>query len=176
MRTLYTISYPEISTEASAFIEAFRREHDLPYRDVVAPHFTMVFACAAMEEADYTHHVEAISGASIAISFSCRYAMLGADDSDKTAYVFLVPDEGYAAISMLHDRLYAGLLAPFLRLDLPYIPHITIGTMPDRRAAKALCDELNSRTLRIDGQLRELTVGALEDGKLHNLSSHRLGA
>jgi len=32
MPTLYTVSYPDVSPEASTFIEAFRREHDLPYR------------------------------------------------------------------------------------------------------------------------------------------------
>jgi hypothetical protein len=45
--------------------------------------------------------------------------MPGADDEDETAYVFSVPDEGFSAVSILHDRLYTGILAPFLRLDIP---------------------------------------------------------
>ena len=101
--------------------------------------------------------------------------MLGADDFDDTAYVFLVPDEGYSGISLLHDRLYTGVLQPFLKLDVPFVPHITIGTMKNRVAAKALCDKLNRHGVRIEGSLRALTIGALEDGKLRNLSSHTLG-
>jgi hypothetical protein len=56
----------------------------------------------------------------------------------------------------------------------PFIPHITIGTLRDRAATKALCDELNREGVRVEGALRALTIGALEDGKLKNLSSHKL--
>lgn len=174
MPTLYTVGYPEVSPEASSFMESFRREHDLPYRDVVAAHFTMVFGCKTLQIAEYTTHVSAIASQSRAVRFSCRYAMLGADDFDDTAYVFLVPDEGYSGLSLLHDRLYTGVLGPLLRLEVPFIPHITIGTLKDRAAAKMLCDELNRDGVRVEGFLRTLTVGALEDGRLNALSAHPL--
>ena len=175
MSTLYTVSYPEVSPEASSFMEQFRRGHDLPYRDVVAAHFTMVFGCKTVELPKYTSHVASVARQSEPISFSCRYAMLGTDDFDETAYVFLVPDEGYSGISLLHDRLYTGVLQPFLRLEVPFIPHITIGTLKDRSAAKALCDELNRSGVCVEGSLRALTIGALENGKLRDLSVHALG-
>ncbi len=101
--------------------------------------------------------------------------MLGADDFADSAYVFLVPDEGYAGISLLHDGLYTGLLQPFLRLEVPFIPHITIGTLKDRAATKALCDELNREGVLVEGTVRTLTVGALEEEKIKNLSAHVLG-
>lgn len=175
MPTLYTVSYPEVAPEALSFMEQFRHEHDLPYRDVVAAHFTMVFGCKTLGLPDYTKHIAAVARQSEPIRFCCKYAMLGSDDFDDSAYVFLVPDEGYSGISLLHDRLYTGLLQPFLRLDVPFIPHITIGTLKDRSAAKVLCDELNRSGVCIEGSLRALTIGALEDGKLKNLSSHALG-
>ena len=175
MPTLYTVSYPEVAPEALSFMEQFRQVHDLPYRDVVAAHFTMVFGCKTIELPDYTKHVAAIARLSEPIRFSCKYAMLGTDDFDDIAYVFLVPDEGYAGISLLHDRLYTGLLRSFLKLEVPFIPHITIGTLKDRSAAKVLCDELNRNGVHIEGSLRALTIGALEAGKLKNLSSHALG-
>jgi hypothetical protein len=174
MPTLYTVSYPEVSLEASSFMEQFRHAHDLPYRDVVVAHFTMVFGCKTIELPDYTRHIAAVATQSKSIRFSCKYAMLGTDDLDDSAYVFLVPDEGYSSISLLHDRLYTGLLQPFLRLEVPFIPHITIGTLKDRAAAKALCDELNRSGVHIEGSLRALTIGSLEDGKLKNLSAHAL--
>ena len=175
MPTLYTVSYPEVAPDASAFMERFRQDHDLPYRDVVAAHFTMVFGCKSVEVPDYTMHIAAVARQAEPVRFCCRYAMLGADDFDDTAYVFLVPDEGYSGISLLHDRLYTGVLQPFLKLDVPFVPHITIGTMKNRVAAKALCDKLNRHGVRIEGSLRALTIGALEEGKLRNLSSHTLG-
>jgi hypothetical protein len=142
---------------------------------VVAPHFTLVFGLAGMNECDYLGHVENIAAKAEPIPFHCRYAMLGADDSDDTAYVFLVPDEGNSAIALLHDRLYTGLLAPHLRLDLEYVPHMTVGACGDRGEAKALCDALNSQGVSIAGRLKAVTVAALEDGRIGNIAAFRLG-
>ena len=172
---LYTVAYPSVASSDATFIEQFRRAHDLPYRDVVAAHFTLVFGCEALPATEYVTHIQTIADSATPVHFSCRYAMLGADHQDDTAYVFLVPDEGYSAISLLHDRLYTGALQPYLKRGVPFIPHITIGTMKDWNVAKALCDDLNRKGVRIDGSLQSVTVGALENGRLRELSSHRLG-
>jgi 2'-5' RNA ligase superfamily len=176
MRTLYTVSYPEVSDADRERIEAFRRVHDLPYRDVIAAHFTMVFGVRNFDEDLYSKHVAAVANSSGPIEFTCRYAMLGADDADDTAYVFLVPDEGYSSVSLLHDRLYTGPLQQFHRLDIPYIPHITVGTMSDRAEAKELCNRLNQEGVSISGRLTTLTVGALSEGRFANLQQLRLAA
>src|SRR5262245_52203029 len=117
------------------FIRAFRARHDPEFCHLVAPHYTLAFGCEAIAEESYVQHVAEIAAATAPIRFACRYAALGADDVDDMAYVFLVPDEGNAAIARLHDRIYSGPLAPHLRLDLPYVPHITIGRTRDRRLA-----------------------------------------
>ena len=101
--------------------------------------------------------------------------MLGNDDETDIAYVFLVPDQGNAEISLLHDRLYTGILRPYLRLDLPCVPHITIGTTPSRNEAKQLCDELNQDGVLVEGSLTKLTVGFVDGGKFQNISAHALG-
>ncbi len=174
MRTLYTLAYPVLGEADKSFIERFRHEHDVGNREVVSPHFTLVFGCSVVAEAEYLQHVQAVASVSAAVRFSCRYAMLGADDQAETGYVFLVPDEGYGALSLLHDRLYTGVLSLHLRLDLPFIPHITIGTLADRRAAKQLCDDLNQQGLDINGTVNALTVGAMEHGKINNLATFPL--
>lgn len=173
---LYTVAYPELDASDGEFIRAFRDEHDLPYRDVVAPHFTLVFGCDEITEAAYLKHVEMVATKVSPIAFRCRYAQLGDDASDDTAYVFLVPDEGYSGLSLLHDALYSGPLVGHLRLDVPFIPHITIGTLKDPREAKGLCDELNRRGIDIGGTVDRVTVGALEDGKLRDVDSFPLGS
>ena len=176
MPTLYTVSYPEVSDSDRERIEAFRRAHDVPYRDLIAAHFTMVFGVRDFDEDAYIKHVAAIARASGSIEFTCRYAMLGADDADDTAYVFLVPDEGYSSVSLLHDRLYTGPLEQFHRLDIPYIPHITIGTLQDRAEARELCARLNRDGVNISGRLNSLTVGALAGGEFVNLQRLALAA
>jgi 2'-5' RNA ligase len=175
MQRLLTVCYPELAPRASAFVTEFRRRHDAPRHERIQAHFTLVFGCTALGVDEFTSHVAAVAKTSRPIHFSCKYAMLGNDDESEVAYVFLVPDEGNAEISLLHDRLYTGLLRPHLRLDLPYIPHITIGTTTGREEAKQLCDELNRDGVSIQGSLLRLTVGHVEDGKFQNLSSHALG-
>jgi 2'-5' RNA ligase len=175
MPRLLTVSYPELPPRAAAWVDEFRKLHDAPRQERVQPHFTLVFGCDAVGVAEYTRHVAAVARASGPIRFACKYAMLGNDDENDTAYVFLVPDQGNAEISLLHDRLYTGVLRPHLRLDLPYIPHITIGTLGSRQEAKLICDELNRVGVSVEGALSNLSVGFVEDGRFKNLSTHALG-
>ncbi len=170
---LYTVAYIDVSPSAGAFIAAFRAEHD-PHVSVVDAHFTMLFGCKAISEEEYNTHVASIAQATKQIRFRCRYAMLGADDIDETAYVFLVPDEGNSDISLLHDHLYTGLLAEHLRLEFPFIPHITVASTQDWKLAKDWCDSLNTTGLDIQGVIRSLTVGVLKDGKLQTIAEHQL--
>lgn len=176
MRTLYTVSFPEIAAADSAFIEDLRRRYDLPNSDIVAAHFTLVFGVQDATDDEYIGHVRAAAASSAAIPFTCRYAMLGADAVGDAAHVFLVPDEGYSAISLLHDRLHAGPLERLLRLDIPYVPRITIATLRDRKQAKQLCDQLNRAGLSITGTLRFLTVGSMHERKFANRFAVQLGA
>lgn len=176
MRSLLTVAFPDVAEPAANFMHKFRQANSPASRIESAAHFTLVFACSALAEERYIAHVAQVAKNTKPIRFVCRYAMLGADDADERAYVFLVPDEGYAAVSVLHDRLYTGPLAPYLRLDLPYTPHITIGITHDRHQAKALCDELNREGLHVQGGIRELTVGTVHEGKFQSMTSHRLDA
>lgn len=137
----------------------------------MANHFTLVFGCRDIEQSDYIAHVQGIAATWKPISFVCRYAMLGTDDTSDQAHVFLVPDEGFSGISLLHDQLYTGLLASALRLDLPFMPHMTIGRLSDRPTAKTLCDRLNTEGISIDGSLDTLTICALENGRILDLAS-----
>lgn len=171
---LYTLAYPTLTASDRAFIDRLRGEHDPLYRDVVAPHFTLVFGSAAVAEEEYLRHGAAVAGETQAVPFCCRYAMPGADPQSETAYVYLVPDEGYAGLSLLHDRLYRGVLEQQLRLDIPYVPHITVATLSERHAAKRLCDELNEQGLQIAGSVEAITVAALQGGKIVDLAAFPL--
>jgi len=171
MSTLYTLCYPSLTEADRLFIDEFRREHDIPFRDVVAPHFTMVFGFGDLPIAAYCEHVAKVAHSQIAIDFSIRYAMLGDDASNGNFYVFLVPDEGYSGISKLHDKLYEGPLAPALRLDIPYIPHIGIATIPDAVRVKGLCDELNATGINIQGKINAITVSSYDGSKITDIES-----
>ena len=170
MRNLFTLAYPRLSEKDTKFIEEFRRLHD-GHHALVRAHFTMVFGCSGVDERAYLEHVREVARLSRPVPFVCRYAMLGADHEGGRAYVFLVPDEGYSGISRIHDALYRREMAAFLRLDIPYVPHITLGSSADRAAMKTRCDELNQSELSVHGSLEALTVVAQEDGSLVDVGS-----
>lgn len=97
------------------------------------------------------------------IQFAVKCAALGKDHLSGFTHVFLVPDQGYSDILKLHDRLYTGLLAPELRLDLPFIPHLTIASSVDAHICKELAQGINSRDISIHGVIGNLDITLLKD-------------
>lgn len=166
---LYTLAYPTISTEDERSIEAFRGCHDLPYVDVVKAHFTLVFGVDAIEYDCFRRHVEGVASTCSSIEFRCRYAMLVKDHEQEIYHIFLIPDEGNSEILRIHDKLYQGPLKPHLRLDIPFIPHITIATLTDPADAKQLCNELNENGVSIAGSIDRLTISLLDGKQIEDL-------
>ncbi len=165
IRPLYTVAFPQLAPADRAWLEKLRSRHDPAASRTIAAHVTLVFAWQELAEARYRDHLARVAGGTAPISFCLRYAMLGPDAGGERAHVFLVPEEGFSAVSRLHDRLYAGPLAPALRLDLPFVPHVTVATTPDRQQAKRLCDSLNAEGLAITGSLDLLTLVAVDAGR-----------
>jgi 2'-5' RNA ligase len=174
MDTLYTLAYPSLSLRDQHFIDAYREKHDAAFRDVVAPHFTMLFGCDSVPPVKYEAHVLDVAARAAQIRFVCRYAMTCNDVDNDNYYAFLVPEEGYSAIARLHDELYRGVMAPFLRLDAPYIPHIAVATAKDAQHILQLCSELNSKGLEIEGRIEALTVCSYAEGKIYNGRTYTL--
>jgi 2'-5' RNA ligase len=174
MDALLTIAFPDLDQSDQEYWEAYKNLHSSASRSSVGLHFTLAFANSKVAETLYCAHIAAVATATPRVEFVCNYAMLGADDEDDRAYVFLVPDEGYASISLLHDRVYTGPLESFLRLDLPYVPHITVATLNDRKLAKKLCDELNHQGVCLKGSLTKASVGHIRDGLFSTRSEYTL--
>lgn len=173
-RQLYTVAFPELSPEAASFVERVRSEHGGDQPSYLAAHFTLVFGSGLLGEDEYARHVAAVAATQSPIEFTCRCATLGVDGERGKAHVFLVPDEGFAAITRLHDALYSGPLAAAERLDLPYIPHMTVGTMDDSRRAKKVCLQINEAGVCVPGRLTALVVGALGPQGFEVRSRHAL--
>jgi hypothetical protein len=87
-----------------------------------------------------------------------------------------VPDEGHSDIVKLHDRLYEGELAPHLRLDIPFIPHIGIANAIDPKACKELADDLNGREFVVEGSIEALDVVSYDGEKVTTIERIALEA
>lgn len=160
---LYTVAFFDLPLAQAERVQAFRAAHD-PQFPVIGPHFTLLFGARGLPTAAYLDHVAAVARESPPIDFVCRQATLGADVQGDRTHVFLVPDEGQGALRLLHDRLYQGLLRPFLRWQTPFVPHITIGSTQDVGRARRLCDDFNVAGLQVAGRITGLTPGVLRQG------------
>ncbi|MFN3569843.1 MAG: 2'-5' RNA ligase family protein [Polaromonas sp.] len=170
---IFTLAMPRWSADVQAVVQQFRRAHD-PQFELVEPHFTLVFG-AALEAEPCIAHVRAVAQSSAPIPFKLSHAMLYFT-GDGPAHVFLVASEGAAGLTRLYRQLYGGLLAPSLRLDKPFIPHITIAAVEDPAAALQIADDWNAQGIGLSGEIDALTTGRITDGRFHILAETRLWA
>ncbi len=168
---LLCLAYPRLSDVDAKLISNFRREHDKKYVDVVDAHWTMIFpgSSEGIEQDDLEGHIGAISEDSAPVDFTCRYALVYDDDGCDDYYIFLVPDEGFSGISLLHDRLYSDFMRAKLRLDIPYVPHIGIATSKDREELHELATEWNCKGHEISGTIDELTLSSYDGSQVADL-------
>lgn len=168
---LLCLGYPRLSEVDTRLIRNFRRKHDKKYVDVVDAHWTMIFpgSSEGISQDDLERHIQAVAEDSAPVGFTCRYALVYGDDGCDDYYIFLVPDEGFSGISLLHDRLYSDFMRPKLRLDIPYVPHIGIATGKDREELHDLATEWNRKGHEIGGTIDELTLSSYDGGQVSDL-------
>jgi len=111
-------------------LDAFRARYD-PRFEVAPPHLTLVFPFQGVDEGALRDHIRRVTASWPAFEVRFRGVTVSWDD-----FVLLLVEEGREAVIGLHDALYSvgfalraetGVLAPFLRHDLPFEPHLTLG-------------------------------------------------
>jgi hypothetical protein len=155
--SLLVVAYPDLDPKDQAWIQAIRARHD-PHVGLIAPHVTLVFPNDAIDATLLQEHAEQVCQAFGAFRFLARVALIVRDQFSPLPHLFLVPDEGFSQIVRLHDALYRGPLAESLLLDVPFIPHLTIGAFETSAAAKAQADAINSERFVIDAAIERMSV------------------
>lgn len=174
--SLYLVAFPTLSVPDFAWIQALRARYDVERHALIEPHITLVFGTTALSPRALAAHAKTQLRRLPPIALNLRSAQAVKDPLSDNTQVYLLPDEGRDALTALHDRLYRGPLAPELRHDIPYIPHITIVTSEDVAACQTLTDELNRQRLDIAGTVDALELVALENGRVRQLETIGLGA
>lgn len=152
------IAYPKLKQDDFDLIQGYRKLNDLRYFSVVEPHFTLVFAISEIDEGSFISEVKNKIANVTSFDFEIKLATINQNDDHKYFHEFLVPDTGYSNIAKLHDKLYSGLFAPYLRFDIDYIPHIGIGNSDDAHTSKRRIDELNNTSLSIFGRVEDVDI------------------
>ena len=173
---LHVVAYPELSTTDRELIQAVRKDHNTLY-NVIKPHFTIVFSVPHMSSLDFIAEIKKQIGNTGIIPVTIRCAIINKDSFSDYFDAFLVPDEGFSQVLGLHDKLYSGLLARYHRVDISYIPHMSIANSKDVYAIKKIADEWNKKNLVIQGTISSLdiinyenrTITTIEKIQLHRL-------
>lgn len=152
------VAYPAVDQPDYDWIQGIRENKDELYFDVVEPHFTLVFPGHSVENAVLKEHVRDVVLQQKPIEFVLRSLLVVKDSFNEYWHTFLVPDEGNSEIIKLHDRLYTGPLVDDLLLEIPFIPHIGIGSNKDKVKAKQLADELNANNIQIQGSIDTIAL------------------
>lgn len=125
-------------------IEALRTVYD-PLAKRIPAHLTLVFPFES--EISTPLLVEHLCGSVAGVGpFAITLRDITGSDGE---YLFLNIKRGNDALIALRDRLYSGILAPFLSAAHTYVPHLTVGRLATstlfhtalaeaRRAADAL--------------------------------------
>jgi len=132
--------FPTVDTRQ---IDELRRKYD-PQVDLIAPHITLVFPVPdSLSKSHLVSHV-------VNVLRSCKQFSISLQGLEQSwdNCLFLLLQEGRTEVIRLHDDLYTGILAPFIRRDMRYVPHVTLGAFADdaKRCADAVRD---SKRLRL---------------------------
>jgi 2'-5' RNA ligase len=172
MAVIAVVAYPTLDEADRHWIESIRACRD-PQASRVAVHFTLVFPADALP-GEVSTEVTAVAGSAKAIPFTIHQAM-AVRDSQGGGHVFLVPDEGHDEITDLHDRLYAGILRPHLRTDIPFTPHMTLAPDADVARCAALAEQLNRDSRTVRGALRSVNLVHVGTYRVESIRAFVLG-
>jgi 2'-5' RNA ligase len=162
------VHYPMIDTR---LIDQFREIYD-PQAGLIRPHITVVFpvpeiAAELAQRTILVSHIRGVLGRWQPFGVRLRGLQPSADN-----YLFLLVEEGKKELIRLHDELYTGPLTQYLREDLPFVPHMTLGAFGDDRQAplKAL-DEAERLDLDFQAVLNRLHFLRINDDGTRIISS-----
>jgi 2'-5' RNA ligase len=155
MSSLQVVATPSFGKEDYAWLAQLRQTRA---KNLGPPRFTLVFPGSNLEPRDFAKAVATAATGVTRIKFCLRSALVVPDTQVSSFHVFLVPDEGFGAITRLYNRLHAGALAPAERDGSAYLPHITVASERDFAAARAFATKLNARDFAVSGRIDELEL------------------
>lgn len=168
------VAYPKLNQADFDWIQSYRKHNDPRYYSLIKPHFTIIFAIHDINKTNFVNEVQSMLGGVKPFDFTLNVATINQNDDRAYYHEFLVPDKGYSNIVKLHDKLYSGLFAPYLRFDLDFIPHIGIGNSNDAMISKKRVDSINNSNISISGSINSVSVIEFANGSITTLDTYEL--
>lgn len=171
--SLLAIAYPELNKEDFELIQDFRKKYDKQF-SIAAPHFTFVFPIEHIDIKTFTEETQKQLNGITSFSFCLRSAMVNKDFFTNEFLAFLIPREGHHEMIHLHDKLYSQAFLKYLRSDIPFIPHITVGHFADKITCQEKITEWNKNNFKIEGQITSVVIISYQDKKVKTLKKIKL--
>lgn len=157
---LIVVAYPKISERDYDWVQEIREKNDRLSFEAIDPHFTLFSPSGHFTQEVLVDAIKRNIKGAKSFRFALRCAVLMPPIRGDYTYVFLVPDEGFSHFVNLRNRVYRASMAKALDLEIPFIPHLTVGSTKNLLKGKRIVDELNGRSFRIAGVIDALAVVA----------------
>ncbi len=120
------VCFPTIESRE---LQEFRGKYD-PKSRLIPPHITLVFPVnSKIGHKALIKHIEKTITNTQSFSIILEGTYLANDN-----YLYLLISKGQEKIIAVHDNLYTDVLAQYLRTDVKFIPHLTIGYFERNKA------------------------------------------
>lgn len=116
---LAAVYFPDINLDK---INYFRKKYNPEDWTIIQPHLTITFPINDIPEKLLQQHIESVTKKLKSFPICLNGLTKSFDD-----YLFLEVKEGNEEIIKLRNQLYSGILAPYLKADIPFSPHLTLG-------------------------------------------------
>lgn len=162
MASYYVAFFPDLSSHH--WITEFRCANDFKAM-LVQAHITLVNPITDFPLESLKREVAAAAKGTRKFKAVFRSILIMPEidkNGSRVASIFLVPDEGLSSILKLRHLLYDGNLRPLLRLDIPFVPHITIGVVNDLESAQRLADKRNRDSFEVVIEVDKISIVEIE--------------
>ena len=149
-------------------LASIRKKYEPNYKKY-RPHVTLAFPFEDIEQEKLILHINN----SIKNIKRFKLKFQGLEVSKKEFYLFLLVNGGRSIVNNIHKNLYGKLLGKWLRKDIPYVPHITLGVFKNKKEIdkaikeKKICFKQEIRTIQL------LTLK--EDDSIKSIKNFKLG-
>lgn len=171
---IYVLAYPQFEPSVGERIRRFRTENEPARAKLVPPHVTLVFGLMNIRPHEFLKHCKVVADRSSQFQVSFVSEEITHGPFEKTHKLLLVSSPGSSQLAALHDQLQEGVQRAERKDDIPYHPHMTVATNPDR----TIIERLETSSLGgfpLLGTIRALEVVKLENGGLHHLRTIPFG-
>lgn len=139
-------------------IQGIREKYD-PLANYIAPHITLVFPFESEQSTDelQEHLVHSLKGLQ-----RFRILLSGVTGDFREGYLFLNVKRGNDDIIDLHDRLYSGVLEPFLLRKATFCPHITVGRLEQQTEFDQALNELADFSESFEAEIDRVYIESID--------------